>query len=256
MEKEGRDSWCIRSIQIVKQRLIGLHKVFQRRERVFLLGNGALSCSFSVKMISEILPEDKRRLHELEEQVAQLESGPPTVNVYDVQMGLEDMSKRLVELDALVLNEPKSRRDDYRRRVSHLKATYEHIKKAFDAVAKRSGANLALRGQRAELFAGSNTEYQEYPNFDIESAEAGSLSSSSRMVNDYIAVGQETLAELHSQRDRIKGLQKKVFDMFNYLGLSNGLMKAVTDRENVDKYIVLTGAAFVSMVVVLLLYYH
>ena len=178
-------------------------------------------------MISEILPEDKRRLHELEEQVTQLESSKSGTtrgggtNIYDVQMGLDDMSNRLVELEALVNKEPKARRDDYRRRVTHLKSSFDHVKKSFDAVARRQGVNLSLQGQRAELFAGGADRDANYnnPNFDLEAAEAGSLTSSSRMVGDYLAVGQETLAELHAQRDRLKGVQKKVFDMLNYLGM-------------------------------------
>jgi hypothetical protein len=100
-------------------------------------------------MISEIFPEDKRRLHDLEEKLSDLEQNKPGVNIYDISMGLDEMSNRLVELEALVNNEPKSRRDDYRRRVNHLKQTYDHIKTSLDIIAKRNGVNLALHGQKA-----------------------------------------------------------------------------------------------------------
>ena len=86
-------------------------------------------------MISEIFPEDKRRLHELEEQLTALEQNQPGVNIFDLSMGLDEMSNRLIELETLVNNEPKARRDDYRRKVTHLKQTYTHIKQSFDLIA-------------------------------------------------------------------------------------------------------------------------
>ena len=42
----------------------------------------------------------------------------------------------------------------------------------------------------------------------------------------------------------------------NLPGLSNSIMKAVTDREVVDKYIVGGGVAVVTLVVFLLVYYR
>jgi hypothetical protein len=104
-----------------------------------------------------MLPEDKRRLHELEEQVIELERGNPNMNYYDVNMGLDDMSNRLVELESLVNNEPKSgsRRDDFRRRVTHMKTTFIHIKNNFLMLTKKNNINMTLQGQRHQLFQGS-----------------------------------------------------------------------------------------------------
>jgi hypothetical protein len=44
------------------------------------------------------------------------------------------------------------------------------------------------------------------PHADLEAAEAGSLNSSNRMMNSYLKTGQDTLQELHAQRDRLKGV--------------------------------------------------
>ncbi len=161
-------------------------------------------------MISEIFPEDKRRLHELEEQLTALEQNQPGVNIFDLSMGLDEMSNRLIELETLVNNEPKARRDDYRRKVTHLKQTYTHIKQSFDLIAKRNGVNLSLNGQKAELFTGAAMtigENSNNPNVDLEMAESGSLNSSNRMVQTYLQTATETLGELHAQRDRLKGVR-------------------------------------------------
>ena len=75
-------------------------------------------------------------------------------------------------------------------------------------------------------------------------AESGSLDRSNAMVKSYIEQGQETLQELMEQRDRMKGVKKKVLDIANYLGLSNAIMKAVGDREKVDAIITYGAMAF------------
>ena len=86
--------------------------------------------------ISEILPEEKRRLHELELKLVELEKDN-NVQASDIYIGLNDMLLRLEELDKLVTREPKGKRDDYRRRVLHLRNSHQHIKNSLDSIVKR-----------------------------------------------------------------------------------------------------------------------
>lgn len=88
-------------------------------------------------MISEILPEEKRRLHELELKLVELEKDNNNVQASDIYIGLNDMKLRLEELDKLVTREPKGKRDDYRRRVLHLRNSHQHIKNSLDSIVKR-----------------------------------------------------------------------------------------------------------------------
>jgi len=173
-------------------------------------------------------------------------------------MGMDDMAKRLAELDRLVTNEPKAKRDDFRRRVDHLKGTYTHIKQQLDTYARKAGINLTHRGQRAELFAGAagpgaleqSREFAELQ--QLEAAEGGTLHRSNRMIGEYLRTGIETLAELQDQRSRLKGVQKKVLDIVNYLGISNTTMKAVADRDFWDAKIAYGGMVSVVLLVVYL----
>lgn len=201
-------------------------------------------------MISEMLPEDKRRLNELELQLQELERGNPRVDSMDIKIGLDEMRNRLIELERLVNNEPKGRRDEFRRRVQHLKTTHGHIKNSYDIYTRQSG-NQTLR---TALFSGAVHPDEESGNLDLEMAEMGSLDRSNSMVKDYIAQGQETLQELMQQRDRMKGVQKKVLDMANYLGLSNAIMKAVGDREKVDAIITYGAMVGITVLVVVILF--
>lgn len=73
-------------------------------------------------MLSELLPEVKKKLHELEQQYLLLEKNAAVRNPAlqngtetDMYMKLNEMNFRLDELDKLVLREPKAKRDDYRR---------------------------------------------------------------------------------------------------------------------------------------------
>ena len=189
-------------------------------------------------MISEVLPEEKRRLNELEFAFEELERGKG--NAVDVKMGLDEMRSRLMELERLVNNEPKSRRDEFRRRVQHLRTSHGHLHNSFESFTRRTG----MQSLRSNLFSGAVRPDDSNVNYDLEMAESGSLDRSNAMVKSYIEQGQETLQELMEQRDRMKGVKKKVLDIANYLGLSNAIMKAVGDREKVDAIITYGAMAF------------
>jgi hypothetical protein len=88
-------------------------------------------------------------------------------------------------------------------------------------------------------------------------AESGSLERSSHMMNEYLSVGRETLNELFSQRERVKGVQRKALDILNYLGIANSIMKSSEQMDVVDKWMVVAGMLLVlSLILFLWLYYR
>jgi hypothetical protein len=203
-------------------------------------------------MISELLPEDKRRLHELEQQLADLQRGNSTIQVSDISLGLQEMNGRLEELDKIASRESKSHRDDYKRRVVHLRNSYNHIKSSLDSYARRK--NISTHElNRAELFGNADLEIGVK---DEDIAENSSLSQSERMIKEYISIGQSTLSELASQRDRLKNVQRKVFDILNYLGLSNSIMRMVEGRDRTDRIIVFSGAAAITLLLFCVWYFR
>lgn len=205
-------------------------------------------------MISELLPEEKRRLSELEQELYHLENGNKTIKIADIYLGLDDMLKRLENLDLLALQESKQRRDDYRRRISHLKSSHLHIKLSLDNYAKKCNYNHH-EYQKQLLFSGVKIDSNENSYYDIEKQESDSLNKSKKMINEYIQTGQETLSELLSQRERLKGVQRKVFDIMNYLGLSNTIMRSVEKRDAIDKWIVIAGILIVLALLYFILFY-
>lgn len=197
-------------------------------------------------MLSELLPEEKRRLHEIEQQLIELERGNTVIQASDVYIGLQELNDRLNELEKLLQKESKAKRDDFRRRLQHLRANHGHVKESLEAYVKRTGAN-DYNLQRMKLLAGAAKLGASTKDLELEMAENGSLTRSTRMVNEYLVIGQETLGELVNQKERLKSIQRKAFDMLNYLGLSNTLLRNVERRDGVDKWIVFGGMALISL---------
>jgi Golgi SNAP receptor complex protein 2 len=203
-------------------------------------------------MISELLPEDKRRLSELDQQLAELERVNTAIQVSDISLGLQEMNIRLEELDKIASRESKSHRDDYKRRVASLRNTHNHIRSSLEAYMRRKGISMHEMN-RAELFGNTDIEVGAK---DEDIAEHSSLSQSERMVREYIAVGQSALGELVSQRDRLKNVQRKVLDILNYLGLSNSIMRMVEGRDRVDSILVMSGAALIMLLLFCIWYFR
>jgi Golgi SNAP receptor complex protein 2 len=193
-------------------------------------------------MLIELLPEEKRKLHDLEQQLIELERGNTVIQPSDIVLGLQEIGIRLEEFEKQIQKETKAKKDDYRRRLQHLKSTHTHIKESLDNLIRRKGLTN-YESQRAQLLAGKSSKSSD--DIALEMAENGSLIRSSQMISEYLTMGQETLGELVSQRERLKSIQRKALDMFNYLGISNTLMKNVERRDIVDRWIVIGGAVLI-----------
>lgn len=196
-------------------------------------------------ILSEILPEEKRKLVEIEQQLVEIQGGKATHNIGRVLDSLKQFSNSLNSIDKLVEKEPKAKKDDYRRRVQHLRSTFSHLKSLADNLATRIGGEELKKNL---LFGPPRPDSGHDSDIALELAENGSLSRSSQYVNEYLNIGKETLSELISQRERLKGIQRKALDMMNYLGISGNLLKSVEMRDNVDKWIVYTGMAIILLV--------
>lgn len=202
-------------------------------------------------MITELFPEEKRRLFDLEQQLLELERGNVSIQPVNVLMSINEMTTRLENLERLAANESKTRRDDYRRRIMHLKNSHAHIKSSLELFMKTNDKRNNYDFQRQQLFEGSSgSEYT-----DIEMAENSSLKRSNKAINEYIANSQESLTELYSQRERLKVVHKKVLDIMNYLGLSTSIMRVVEKRESIDAWLVMIGMIGISGLLIYIICY-
>merc|ERR1711874_801971 len=65
------------------------------------------------------------------------------------------------------------------------------------------------------------------------------LNRSNRYMDDILAQGAATLDNLRDQRSTLKGVQKKILDVANTLGMSNTVIRLIERRSEGDKYILI-----------------
>lgn len=195
-------------------------------------------------MIRDLIAKEKQRLHELEQQVIELDKGS-AIQPDALTISLKEVSSKFDEIEELIKRESKQNREDYRRLLERVRSNHRNVNDLLQNYYQRHPYLYS----KSQLFNGKVGNLHQRVNLEddmaLELAENGSLSRSSRMVNDYINVGRETLDELVNQRERLKGIQRRAFDILNYLGLSNTIMKNVELRDWVDKWIVYIGMAFI-----------
>jgi golgi SNAP receptor complex member 2 len=202
--------------------------------------------------LNELIPEEKRRLNDLESQLFELERGNKIIQVADIRIAIVELGRRLSVLDDLADKEPKNRRAEGFRRIQHLKNIHENIKSSLDKV-ERMRLQNDYELQKQELFG--KVGMRDPALVDLEMAENSSLTKSNAMMNDYLNSSKETLAELVSQRERLKSVQTKVLDILNLLGISNSIMKSVERRDYYDKLLVFSGM-IVTLIVLCLVYFY
>ncbi len=78
-----------------------------------------------------------------------------------------------------------------------------------------------------------------------------SLYASHRNMDDLLNSGSNILGNLREQRHTLKGAQKKILDVANYLGLSNTVMRLIEKRAYQDKFILYGGMILTCIIMFL-----
>lgn len=79
--------------------------------------------------------------------------------------------------------------------------------------------------------------------------------NANRGVDDMLMSGHSTLDNLKSQRDKLKGVGKRILDIGNTLGLSNHTMRVIEKRISEDKYVLYVGMAVTLLIIFIFIYY-
>lgn len=82
-----------------------------------------------------------------------------------------------------------------------------------------------------------------------------SMLNANRGVDDMLMSGHSTLDNLKSQRDKLKGVGKRILDIGNTLGLSNHTMRVIEKRISEDKYVLYVGMAVTLLIIFIFIYY-
>ena len=78
--------------------------------------------------------------------------------------------------------------------------------------------------------------------------EADSLKRSDSHLESYLEQGENVLADLRAQRERIRGVGGKMRDILGSIGVSRSLLRLAERQNSIDRYTVYGGIAVVMLV--------
>eukprot|EP01100_Stratorugosa_tubuloviscum_P012181 TRINITY_DN5654_c0_g1_i1.p1 TRINITY_DN5654_c0_g1~~TRINITY_DN5654_c0_g1_i1.p1 ORF type:complete len:208 (-),score=79.72 TRINITY_DN5654_c0_g1_i1:89-712(-) len=79
---------------------------------------------------------------------------------------------------------------------------------------------------------------------ELSMRENESLIRSNREVDDMLQTGQSALESLVFQKETLKGSQRKLFDFYTQLGISNSLVRRMQQKHSTDRLILYGGMIF------------
>lgn len=112
------------------------------------------------------------------------------------------------------------------------------------------------RSEREQLLSRRFTSNAETSiDIDYSLQHHNSMLNAHRGVDDMLMTGHSALDNLKSQRDKLKGVHKRILDIGNILGLSNHTMRLIEKRLSEDKYVLIVGSIVTLLVIFIFIYY-
>jgi len=164
----------------------------------------------------------------------------------EIQARLEQLWSNCERLDMLASKEPVARRQNAKLRADQLKYDIQHLNAALQSVQSRAAAKEQQATEREMLL---NTQFTTNAAASSETSimidraleHGNSLTRSNRYMDDLLSQGAATIQNLRDQRSTLKGVQKKILDVANTLGMSNTVIRLIERRGQQDKYILIGG---------------
>ena len=194
--------------------------------------------------VNEIFPRVQKLKYDLQQQLREVEAKrmPPA----DMELGLDALRKQYELLEMLAEKEV-HRREEWRQKILDVKEAHSWLVQQLQRWRQHHDREALEEAERRELFG----QYQLPSSVMSALSEEGDsyMRSSNRMAGLLESAGS-SLTELTSQREMLKGTQRKVLDMLTTLGVSSSTIRIIERRNVVDKMIVYGG----MLITALLLY--
>lgn len=194
--------------------------------------------------VNEIFPRVQKLKYDLQQQLREVEAKrmPPA----DMELGLDALRKQYELLEMLAEKEV-HRREEWRQKILDVKEAHSWLVQQLQRWRQHHDREALEEAERRELFG----QYQLPSSVMSALSEEGDsyMRSSNRMAGLLESAGT-SLTELTSQREMLKGTQRKVLDMLTTLGVSSSTIRIIERRNVVDKMIVYGG----MLITALLLY--
>eukprot|EP00040_Diaphanoeca_grandis_P036546 m.233364 g.233364 ORF g.233364 m.233364 type:complete len:217 (-) comp33640_c3_seq17:102-752(-) len=162
----------------------------------------------------------------------------------DIETKLQHITTWLEKADQLIHKEPTNRRPIMRQKIDQLKFNLQDLYSAQEESERKRLKTLSHANRRKQLMERKFEAHDEATYLDMFGADMAhndKLLASESQADILNQQGATVLGELRAQRDRMKGMQRKVIDIVNTLGLSNTVMKLIEQRTMQDKVILFGG---------------
>lgn len=205
-----------------------------------------------------IYTETSKLLLEMQNHLQRLEKAP-MADENDIEAEIRAAFDRIVgncdRLDLMVNKEPPSRRTTAKIRVDQLKYDCQHLQAALRNVQHRRFQKEEEARERDSLLSKDFTPNEPDTSIMIDAALQHSqrLNSAGQNIDEMIYTGSNVLSNLRDQRGTLKGVQRKVLDIMNTLGLSNTVLRLIERRSSQDK-IILYGGMILTCIIMFLVW--
>jgi Golgi SNAP receptor complex protein 2 len=195
-------------------------------------------------------------VHDIQSQLGRLERAITAEENSDIQNEIQARIDQMVSncerLEMMVNKEPPSRRANAKLRVDQLKYDCQHLQAAMRNIQHRRYQRDEEERERDLLLSRDFTANSDTSILiDAALTHNHRIHGAHRGVDQLIDTGTNVLASLRDQRGTLKGVQRRVFDVINTLGLSNTVMRLVDRRSHQDKFILFGGMVVTCIVMFL-----
>lgn len=182
-------------------------------------------------------------VQQVETHLVQLETGQDTsIGLQtDISQHLNTLAREVQALEELLPSVPVAERSLLRKKIAHLQDRSQSQRAALGKFAGRAAARQREVDERDALLTRRNGGGEHAINIEAFAKHTQQLNDVSGQVDDHLNSAYASLHALQSQRDALKGVQKKVRDVAATLGLSNSVLRAIESRQFWDQVLLLGG---------------
>jgi Golgi SNAP receptor complex protein 2 len=198
-----------------------------------------------------------RSLLEVQSQISSLGPLSPPQLEQEISDKLEELFSDIQRLEQMVAKEPPSRKQSAKLRVEQLSYDCQHLHSTLKIFQHKQRVKEQEEHNRNELLSRRFTTNDPDTSIMIDHAlqHNQSLQNANRGLDDILASGRNIIGGLRGQGDTLKGVQRRIIDIGNTLGLSNTVIRLINRRSVQDKWIVFGGMVVTCVIMYLVVRY-
>mmetsp|Transcript_9035 Transcript_9035/g.12420 ORF Transcript_9035/g.12420 Transcript_9035/m.12420 type:complete len:215 (-) Transcript_9035:30-674(-) len=201
--------------------------------------------------------EAYKLLLEIRDELEQIETGQDTSVFIEgrISANLNNLARLTEHLEGLVLKQSPAKRELWRIKVKQLSEECKSLRTSLANFMNEKYKQKKLEEERAQLFERKSKHQQDNDGLRMQVRESESLDRASRNARDIEDAGYSILSGIGQQNEKLKDIQKRLYDIGMTLGLSKSIMRVIERRQTQEKIILFGGMATTLLIIFLLWYY-